>query len=436
MAEANIEKRIVDRRLPDDLAEHTDSDDTDNWEKDKEEFPEGGRGWLVIFGTFLMMFITYGLINAFGIYQSLYETEFPDARPSVISLVGSLQPTVLYLVSPIVGPMADVMGIRYCLLIASVIMVVAFMLMSISTKLWHLFLTQGVLYGLGAGIAFFTAMSLPSEWFKRKRSIVFGITSCGATLGSVVWPFALQGLVKKIGLAWANRVIGFMYIPLSALAIWGAKSRLPREKRKSIWPKWSVLKDWRYVTISIAYGIAMFGLFAPLFYITTYADRLGVRKNIADNILTILNACTLIGRTIPLQLADMLGRLNVLIPCMFFIGILPLVLWLPANSEGLLITFAALFGAATGSCSASFPPTLGQLFGMNDNESRLMIFYLISVPGSFAGSSIASALIPAHSDTTEGFDSLIIFCSVIFLATTTMLLILRLTYSTKLKVFI
>lgn len=431
----DAERGIGDKSVM--VAESETEGDSRDWgERDKDDFPEGGRGWFVILGTFLILFTTYGLINCFGIYQVIYEDIFPDTKPSVISLIGSLQPSIVYLFCIPVGPMMDKIGIRYTLVVGAVIMVVAYMLLSICTEVWQLFLTQGILYSVGAGIAFFTAMSVPSEWFKKRRSLAFGITACGASVGSVVWPFVLQGLVDKIGLAWANRIIGFMYIPLFAISIWAVVPRLQREERTSIWPKWSVLKDWRYTLISCSFGLAMFGFFPPLFFISTFAHRLGVRKVIADNILTILNSCTLIGRLIPLQLADMFGRVNMLIPCMFFIGLFPLVLWLPAKDEKMLLAFAILWGTASGSCTAAFPPALGQLFGIKDNESRLMLLYFMAIPGSMAGSSIASALIPANSDSTQGFDSLIIFSGVVFFGVTAMVVSLRLSYTRKLKVFI
>lgn len=410
---------------------------TTGGEKDQEEFPEGGRGWIVIIGTFLMMFTTYGLINSFGIYQDIYERKFPDTQPSIISLIGALQPSIVYLASIIVEPLANSIGIRYTLCLASIVMVVSFMLMSICKQVWQLFLTQGILYGFGAGIAFFTAMSIPSEWFKRKRSLVFGITSAGATIGSVVWPFILQNLTKKIGLDWTNRIIGFIYIPLCLISIWTVIPRFPREKSASFWPKWSVLKDMRYTILSISYGLAMFGLFPPLFYISTFAHRMGIRKNIADNILTILNSCTLIGRLLPLQLADMFGRLNVMIPCMLLMGVFPLALWLPATNENLVIAFAVLWGAVSGSCSASYPPALGQLFGLKDNKSRLSIVYLMGIPGSLAGPSIASALIPPPTEKgIKGFSSLIIFSGTLFLGATALVAILRFSYTWKLRIFI
>ena len=53
-------------------------------EKDAEEFPEGGWGWMVILGGFFVLNTTYGMIIAFGVYQVYYMATFPDVKPSTI----------------------------------------------------------------------------------------------------------------------------------------------------------------------------------------------------------------------------------------------------------------------------------------------------------------------------------------------------------------
>ena len=60
---------------------------------DKDGFPDGGfKAWSVIFGSFLMVFTTFGYTNAFGVYQSyLKQNQLASSSESAISWIGSLQ---------------------------------------------------------------------------------------------------------------------------------------------------------------------------------------------------------------------------------------------------------------------------------------------------------------------------------------------------------
>ncbi|CAN6605867.1 probable transporter Mch4p [Trichomonascus vanleenenianus] len=404
-------------------------------EKDTEEFPEGGKGWLVITGTAFILSTTYGMVNAFGEYVVYYHETFPDAKSSVISLIGSLQPTVIYIASVPVVVFLNLLGVNYTLLLGSAIMVFGIMMISICKELWQFYLAQGVVFGFGAGIAFFTAMAIPAEWFKRRRAIAIGITAAGSSIGGIVWPIVFHHLVAKVGFPWANRIIGFIYIPLLVFASFVVQARLPRQKQR-IWPNWAVLKDWRFVIIVVANAIGIFGLFPGIFYLSSFGKALHVRPSIQQYLTAILNGMSVLGRVIPPLIADKVGRLNVFIPCVFLTGILQIALWYPARSETMVLLFALLWGAASGSFIALMPSVIAQLFGIKDNHSRLAIVFLMGVPGCIAGSSLAGLFIPDEGDPVLGYANSALFSGSMMIVCSLLALALRLSYTRKLAVFI
>jgi MFS family permease len=407
-------------------------------ERDTEEFPEGGWGWMVVFGGFFVLNTTYGMILAFGVYQVYYMAKFPDVNPSVLSLIGVLQPTIVYFSSIPVIFLTNTFGPRLTIAIGGTIMCFALMMISICKEVWQLFLAQGVVFGFGSGIAFFTAMAVPQEWFKRKRALAIGIITGGASVGGVIWPIAFQRLVSEVGFPWANRIIGFIYFPILMAASLAMKPRLPR-KKKQIMPTWSVLKDFRLLLLCTGGCLGYFGLFPPLQYIETFAMRLPAPLNISTYIIPILNTMSLLGRVAPAWIADKWGRLNVLTIAVLLSGILPLALWLPAvgaRSEKLMLAFTILWGTTSGSFISLLPTLAGSLFGIQDIYSRLTFLYILAVPGTLAGSAIAGTFIPGDATDLEGFSKLIIFSGVFMLAGGVVFAILRLTYSRKLFVFI
>jgi hypothetical protein len=55
------------------------------------------------------------------------------------------------------------------------IMAVAVASASFANKVWHLILTQGVLYGLGGSIIYYPTILFVDEWFIRRKGFAFGI---------------------------------------------------------------------------------------------------------------------------------------------------------------------------------------------------------------------------------------------------------------------
>lgn len=64
-------------------------------------------------------------------------------------------------------------------------MTLSLVLVAFSTQVWQLYLTQGVLYGVGTSMAYFASMTLPSQWFTKNRGLVTGIAISGGRIGGL-----------------------------------------------------------------------------------------------------------------------------------------------------------------------------------------------------------------------------------------------------------
>ncbi|TFK18872.1 hypothetical protein FA15DRAFT_234859 [Coprinopsis marcescibilis] len=74
-----------------------------DWKDEEIHYPDGGlRAWLVISGAMCCTCSTFGFANAWGVFQSYYETDIlPTTSPSSIAWIGSMQ--VNYHVVNLVG---------------------------------------------------------------------------------------------------------------------------------------------------------------------------------------------------------------------------------------------------------------------------------------------------------------------------------------------
>lgn len=85
----------------------------DNAQHDEELDEGGARAWLSILGSFLVYFASFGVANSFGYFQTFYQLDYlKDYTPSVISFIGTIQITLLYLTGSIAGALFDSYGLK------------------------------------------------------------------------------------------------------------------------------------------------------------------------------------------------------------------------------------------------------------------------------------------------------------------------------------
>ncbi|KAG0180950.1 hypothetical protein DFQ29_009771 [Apophysomyces sp. BC1021] len=119
-----------------------------------------------------------------------------------LSFVGSFANFSLNFWSPFSQILISFIGTRWGLAIATVLCTTGLELASLSTKIWQLYLTQGFLYGAGASIIFYAAMSSVSQWFSKKKGLALGIISSGSCIGGVIIPFIMTVLNNRLGVGW------------------------------------------------------------------------------------------------------------------------------------------------------------------------------------------------------------------------------------------
>ena len=64
---------------------------------------------------------------------------------------------------------------RPCLIVGVIILCLSMIAASFASKVWHLILTQGVVYGIGSSLVYFPTLAFIQEWFIRRRGLAFGV---------------------------------------------------------------------------------------------------------------------------------------------------------------------------------------------------------------------------------------------------------------------
>lgn len=100
--------------------------------------PDGGFwAWTTVAGGYLAVFVQFGLINTFGVFQSYYEVhQLADYSESEIAWIGSVQQLILFFVGLFVGRVFDAHGAHVLLIPGGIIFVLSLMMTSCESARW------------------------------------------------------------------------------------------------------------------------------------------------------------------------------------------------------------------------------------------------------------------------------------------------------------
>ncbi|KAH8102673.1 monocarboxylate permease [Cristinia sonorae] len=382
--------------------------------------PDGGlQAWLVLLGSFLNLFSTFGIVNSYGVFQQHYTTTLlPNSSASIISLIGSLQLALLYGMSPLIGRIFDAYGGSILLPLGSFVTVLSLIMLSFckANNAYQFFLCQGIFFGLGNALVFPPALAVVGHWFKRRRAYAIGIAASGSALGGVIYPIMLQELIPKIGFSWAVRVTALITLACLCVSCLTMRTRLPLSRRMSFRDcmDFEGFKDWRYALSALGAFLAFYALFIPYFYIEQYALFEGVSPELAKYLLPIINAMGIPSRILPGLFADKIGPLNVLTPSMVISGLFVLILWLLSRGAVAVTMFASLYGLFSGAFVSLLPSYIATITPVEKFGARLGSIYLVVAVANLVGTPTAGAFIRTVNQ--HDFNSLIVFTGVLVLS--------------------
>lgn len=190
--------------------------------------PDGGwASWSQVLGAHLVVFLNWGIINSFGVFQTYYTTN-GISSPSNISWIGSMLVFWLMFMGAYSGSLSDAGYSRAVLSAGMFLYVLGIFMMSLCQTFWQFLLAQGICVGMANGLMFIPVSSIVSSYFgPRKRSLALAVMLCGAATGGMIIPISLDRLFVRIGFAWSMRCYGLISVVFSIIAQLLLKKRLP-----------------------------------------------------------------------------------------------------------------------------------------------------------------------------------------------------------------
>ncbi|KAL1925517.1 uncharacterized protein VTP21DRAFT_400 [Calcarisporiella thermophila] len=371
-------------------------------EKDIGPPPDGGWGWLVVFASFSINFVAFGTTTIWGVFQEQYVREFKNTTLFDLSFVGGLATGLIFTMGPISAPLIARFGYHVPMLVGSVLAPLGIALASLSTEVWHVYLTQAVVFGIGCSLLFISSIALPAQWFEKRRALAVGICSSGSGIGGLVLAPLARHLINIMGFRWCLRVMAFISFALCIMATFFARARIPLSQRRAGNKSFdvSLLRIPGFLSLIAFSFINLFGYALPFFYTPSYATFIGLSKETGALFVGIMSGINAICRVILGYLGDRYGRINMQFTAVFLSGLTCLLIWAFSYNYGTLLAFVILYGITGGGYWALTPTVAAEVVGVENLGSALSILYIFNVVPLTFGGSILAALLQSTNNTS------------------------------------
>ena len=80
-----------------------------------------------------------------------------------------------------------------------IIVAAGFFAASFSTQLWHLYLTQGIMAGIGYSFIYSSGISLVGQYFTTRRGLALGIAVSGTGFGQLIMVNVIGAMLNSVG---------------------------------------------------------------------------------------------------------------------------------------------------------------------------------------------------------------------------------------------
>ncbi len=330
------------------------------------------------------------------------------------------------------GWLADRFGPARVAVVYGFLIGLGLILSSQITDLVQLYITYGVIFGIGTSGVFAVSSGITARGFFKKRGLALGIVSAGVGFGILVMPPLTEYFIRAVGWSISYLIMGIMALVIfiaTALFLrrdpkdigclpYGAVKPEPEDtvnqEQKSyhpafgggltLWNACCTLPLWVLVLTAALVGVCTQMIFLHL---VNYATDIGITPLTAATILSVIGIGGIFGRILMGSGSDRIGNMNAMILCMA-IQTASLV-WLIFSSElWMLYVFAALFSFAFGGEVPLLTLLVSERFGLRAVSALVGVMLLATRLGAALGSWLGGQIF----DVTDSYMIAFIIASV------------------------
>ena len=352
---------------------------------------ESRQAWIVVWATFVCLGLIFGVSYSFAAFFESFAKEFSAQRADVSWIFG-LCGLVYFVLGALAGLLADRWGPRLVCMLGMLLISLGLFWTSLAQSLSSVYISYGLLVGLGIAFVYTPAIAAGQPWFSKRRGLASGIASSGVGAGTLIVPVCVSFLLAEM--TWRDA----LQVMSASVLLLGLAAGFLLKRAPSLEPLLNgelaglpLLEALRTPTFKWLYLGTLLGapvMFIPFAHISAAARDAGVAEAQAVGLVGLVGIGSLIGRFAIGWLADKLGRVKTLMLMQFLMGVSYLV-WAGAEGQLMFALFALWFGLSYGSIVSLLPAICMDLFGGRAVSSIIGTLYSGAALGNLLGPVLA-----------------------------------------------
>ncbi|KAF1527250.1 Monocarboxylate transporter 7, partial [Eudyptes chrysocome] len=175
--------------------------------------PDGGWGWTIAFAFFFVEALTYGIIKSFGVFFNDLMESF-DETNSRISWIISICVFVQTFTAPLSTVLSNRFGHHFVVMAGGVLISTGMVTASFARTVVDMYVTIGVISGLGYCLSFLPTVTILSQYFDKRRSLVTAVASTGECFAVFSFAPAITALKEQIGWRYSLLSVGVLQLSI------------------------------------------------------------------------------------------------------------------------------------------------------------------------------------------------------------------------------
>ena len=359
------------------------------------------RHWIA--GAAVLMDMAFGTIQAWSVFRNPLMETFGWTM-SEVTFAFTLHYSAVGVAALLGGLWSVRVGSRAAGLVAGVLYGFGLLLASLSAnRLWVLYLSFGVMGGLGRGLGAIVAVATVVRWFPDRRGLVSGLTGIGFGAGAVVAAPLAARLIPVVGVLWTFGLLGaccLLVVVVTALVMrdpppgfnppgWRPSEKPHLGRSSGSYTLVEGLKTWQaYILGALMFlnavaGLGLVSQAAPMAQELTRVDPLA-----AGGMVGLIAAAYAVGRFSWAWFSDILGRQWTFL-ALFLIQAVVFLSFPSVEAFSVFTSLAVLVLLCHGGGVGVIPAILADYFGP-DNVGPLLGLMLVA---QCAGAGIGPMLL-------------------------------------------
>ncbi|KAL5022686.1 hypothetical protein ScPMuIL_001841 [Solemya velum] len=184
----------------------------------KTQEMDKGWSWAILFGCFCIYCVTIGSLKTFGVlYRELLDLFSAGAGNT--AWVPALGNFLLLSLGPVANLLSEMFSYRLVVMSGGFILAVGYFCSSFVPHMELMFLTYGIIGGIGLGLIFAPTATIVSLYFEKRRALANGIMVSGSGIGAFTFPFLYQFIITNLEIRGTFRVLGGLVLIISLTAL-------------------------------------------------------------------------------------------------------------------------------------------------------------------------------------------------------------------------